>query len=266
MSDSSFEPKLTDLKVGYTFDYNLKSWIVEEIYHYKWGNNFTSKEYKIYSGDEEAFLEVEDDDVIKILFSKKASMYLNPNRFGVNSEPIPEIEYEGKKYYINEKFEAQARNDEDDYWESFVLFDYYDETGEEVLSIENWDGDIEISIGNKVNELEISNILKGDYNRARDRNIQRKQGHDTTYSEDDKRKQGSSKMRIIIYIIIIFIVIIILSRNCNRNNGFGGATYIHTGNSGRYHIDDRGRESKPNNIPTNRRSGGFRGGGGGFGK
>lgn len=251
MSDSSLEPKLTELKVGYTFDYNLKTWIVEEVYHYKWGNNFTSKEYKIYAGDEEGYLEVEDDGVLKLLFSKEIDIPLKASDFIPYADPTPTIGYQGKTYSFNEKFNSEARNDEDNYWESFYLWDYYDSKGEEFISVENWDGDIEACHGFKVQELEISNITPGDPNRARERKLQRKHGYNSTYKGggDD----NPTPVKIILFMIILVIFIVIMSRGC-------GGTYIHTGNSGRYHHIGGGSSWSGGG------GGGFRGGGGGFGK
>ncbi len=249
MADSSFEPKLTDLKIGYTFDYNLKTWIVEEVYHYKWGNNFTSKEYKIFSGDESAYLEVEDDGELKILFSKEIDLPLKSVDFLPYTDPTPSLSYNGKTYTFNEKFESQARNDEDNYWESFYLWDYFDSNGEEFISIENWDGELDACHGHTVKELEISNITPGDPNRARERKLQRKKGYSSTYKggNDD----NPAPVKIILFMIILVIFIVIMSRGCS-------GTYIHTGNSGRYY--NGGGSSWSGG------GGGFRGGGGGFGK
>jgi|GEM_PF-2400286 len=251
----SFEPKLTELKIGYTFDYNLKTWIVEEVYHYKWGNNFSSVEYKIYSGDEEAYLEVEDDGILKILFSKDIDdIYLSPSDFTPYGNPKPTIGYKGKTYTFNEKFESQARNDEDDYWESFYLWDYYDNSGEEFISVENWDGDIEACHGHRVNELEISNITPGDPNRVRERNLKRKMGFESSF--DGNSEENPAPVKIILFMVILVIFIIVTSRGCT-----GGGTYIHTGGVGRYnHFSGGGGSSWSGG------GGGFRGGGGGFGK
>lgn len=254
MSDSSFEPTLTDLKIGYTFDYNLKTWIVEEVYHYKWGNNFTSKEYKVYSGDEEGYLEVEDDGVLKVLFSKDIKLKLNAVDFIPYANPTPTISYEGKTYTFNEKYNAEARNDEDNYWESFHLWDYYDSLGEKFISVENWDGDIEVCYGNTLKEFEISRLTPGDPNRVRDRNITRKKGHDSTYSSSNG--ENPIPKNIIVFMVVLVIFIVIMSKGCN-------GTYIHTGNSGRYFNGGGGSWSDGGGSSG---GGGYRGGGGGFGK
>ncbi len=251
---SSFDPKLTALKLGYTFDYNLKTWIVEEVYHYKWGNNFSSVEYKIYSGDEEAYLEVEDDGILKLLFSKDIDLYLSPTEFTAYGTPKKTIGYKGKTYSFNEKFESQARNDDDDYWESFYLWDYFDSEGEEFISVENWDGDIEACHGHKVDELEISSILPGDPNRVRDRNLKKKFGYDSTFSESE---DNPTPVKIILFMVILVVFIILMSRGCGRG------TYIHTGHGGRYNNYTGGGSSWTGGGGS---GGGFRGGGGGFGK
>ena len=52
--EKAYDPlniKVTDLKKGFVFDYDLKTWEVQEVYQYDWGNNFFSYEYKIDCGD-----------------------------------------------------------------------------------------------------------------------------------------------------------------------------------------------------------------------
>ena len=59
-----------DFDQGFVFDYNLKSWVIKEVYQYDWGkNNFTS-EYKIDAGDEVGFLSVANEGELHISFSK----------------------------------------------------------------------------------------------------------------------------------------------------------------------------------------------------
>ena len=62
--------KVTDLDQGFIFDYNMKSWQVKEVYQYDWGKNNFSKEYKIDSGDEVMFLEVEAGAELSLNVSK----------------------------------------------------------------------------------------------------------------------------------------------------------------------------------------------------
>ena len=65
---------ILDLNVGFVFDYDMKSWVVEEAYEYDWGGNHFSKEYKINSGDDVAFLSVEDDGDLNISLTKSIKL------------------------------------------------------------------------------------------------------------------------------------------------------------------------------------------------
>ena len=54
--------KVTDIRKGFIFDYNQKSWEAVEEYEYDWGNNDFTYEFKIVSEDETAYLHIEEDD------------------------------------------------------------------------------------------------------------------------------------------------------------------------------------------------------------
>ena len=66
--------QVTDLDKGFVFEYDLKSWEVQEVYKYDWGDHFFSYEYKISSGSETRFLSVEDDDELFVVLSQKSNI------------------------------------------------------------------------------------------------------------------------------------------------------------------------------------------------
>ena len=166
------EPKydVTNLSVldfdqGFVFDYNLKSWVIKEVYQYDWGkNNFTS-EYKIDAGNEVGFLSVADEGELYISFSKpiKIQQLGEGLREQIRkNERAPErLVYEGVTYYLDEDsagyFNDKTKGTND--WEELVSFDYLDEEEKLCLNITQWDDhNFEASAGVMVKPYEISNI------------------------------------------------------------------------------------------------------------
>ncbi|MGF1533373.1 MAG: DUF4178 domain-containing protein [Bernardetiaceae bacterium] len=162
--------QVTDIRVGFTFDYDLKTWVVKDEYEYDWGNFNFSYEYRIVSDDDEAFLSVDNDDGVTLTLSRK----IRAGRLGREiferiedkGAPPREITYEGTKFYReNERpgffrnTAKQSREESDE----FISWEYYDDTEAHILVIEQWDEDeFEASIGILIEESEISNLLPGE--------------------------------------------------------------------------------------------------------
>ena len=68
--------KVTDLDKGFVFEYDLRTWVVEEAFEYDWGHNEFSKEFKITDGSEVKFLSLEDDDGIELVLGERIKMGL----------------------------------------------------------------------------------------------------------------------------------------------------------------------------------------------
>ena len=63
--------RVHDLDVGFIFEYDLSTWVVEAIYEYDWGDNYFTREFKVSNGSETCFLGVEEDDGIQLSLMKK---------------------------------------------------------------------------------------------------------------------------------------------------------------------------------------------------
>ena len=156
--------KITDLELGFVFDYNLSTWKVEEAYTYDWGNNVFSREYKINNGKEQLFLSVDTEDDLELTLSKRIRLGQIQedilNTIGKKRETPSELHFENETYHFEEKapgFWQETGNKE---WEELESFEYYNEDGSKVLTIEQWDDDeFEASIGSHIKPFEISNIL-----------------------------------------------------------------------------------------------------------
>lgn len=158
--------KVTDLKTGFLFDYDLATWEVIESYEYDWGNNFFSWEYKVQSSDKIRFLEVEEDDELRIV------MY-TPIKIRAIDEDLPEyiqkhdyppksLTYKGTKFLKDEENPGYFRkmDEKDSPWAEVISWEYADENDEQILAVEQWgEREFEAAIGKLVPTYEISNII-----------------------------------------------------------------------------------------------------------
>lgn len=159
--------RVTDLKLGFIFEYDLKSWEVLEEYTYDWGDNYFSKEFKISSGADIMFLSVDEDDIIELTLQKKIK--LSSIDGDIEGEiikhkmPPKKIIYKGVDYYRDSESPGyfKVEHTEKD-WLEFISWNYYNEEEDRVLTIEQWDDrEFEASYGKVIKEYEISGITPG---------------------------------------------------------------------------------------------------------
>lgn len=168
----SYDPSnitIKDLNEGWVFEYDLKTWQVQEAYEYDWGGNFFTHEYKISDGDDTLFLEVEEDDELEIALYRKVKLLAIdedlPETIEKDKRPPKKLIYEGVKYYRDEESPGYFRNMKDDEkddenWSELISWTYYDDTDEKVLVIEQWgDREFEAAVGTYAESYEFSNIL-----------------------------------------------------------------------------------------------------------
>lgn len=159
---------VNDLDTGFIFDYDMKSWVVEETYEYDWGNNNFSKEFKVNSGDEVAFLSVEDDGNINL--SLVQSIKLKTIEEDISDEiskqekPPKTIHYQKESYYLENDsagyFRDTTKKTED--WEELISWEYFNEDENKIVSITQWDEHtIDASAGVVIQAHQISDIIPG---------------------------------------------------------------------------------------------------------
>ena len=157
--------QVTDLDKGFVFEYDLKSWEVQEVYKYDWGDHFFSYEYKISSGSETRFLSVEDDDELFVVLSQKS----NIRKIG---EDLPElladeknpkkIEFDNQPFFLEEEAPGYFCNEtkSKDNWVELISWTYINENEDQVVTLEQWgEKEFEASFGKIIKPFEISNIL-----------------------------------------------------------------------------------------------------------
>jgi len=160
---------LMDLQKGFVLEYDLKTWVVQEVYEYDWGDNYFSREYKMDSGDDTFFLHVEKDDELFLTITKKIKVTMIdedlPEYLEEHEKAPKKIHYKNKTYYLdgneNPGYFKDLSDPKKD-WVEFISWDYYDENDDEYIGIEQWgEREFEASAGQVVKEFEFSNILPG---------------------------------------------------------------------------------------------------------
>jgi hypothetical protein len=163
---SHYDPtniKVTDLRIGFLFDYDLKTWEVIDEFEYDWGDNFFTYEYKIVSGSETLYMRVEEDDQIYCIFTRKvpfgklgeAAQYFKERQTAPSS-----IIFENTEFYLERENPGFFRSTQDEDSVEMIQWDYLDDSGKRMLIVHQWDEqDFEVSIGTVETASAISNIL-----------------------------------------------------------------------------------------------------------
>ena len=156
--------RVTDLKKGFVFDYDLSTWEVLEEYQYDWGDNYFSSEYKISNGTETCYLSVEEDDEVQLSISGKVKIRVIdenlPDYISKHEKAPSSLIYQGVKYFLEKESPGYFRGEGKPDWTELISWDYEDEKGEKILTVEQWgEFEFEASAGKMIKEFEISNIL-----------------------------------------------------------------------------------------------------------
>lgn len=155
---------LSDLKVGYLVDYDLKTWQVTGYNYIDWGGGDISREWQLKSYDETIYLEVESDDEDEwtVSWDIKPNMLDRRifNHISEYDDPPEQIEFDGMSYFLEDASAGQFYEKGKGPPEEFLNWDY--ECGDSYLSISQWgERDFEVSLGKPVEEYQFTNILPG---------------------------------------------------------------------------------------------------------
>ncbi len=167
--EPSYDPNnvtVHDLDFNFIIEYDLKSWKVEEVFEFDWGSNNFSKEYKINSGDEIAYLHVSDDGGLQLTLTKEIKIRkLDEDLVDTivkTEKALNKLHWEGEKYFLDSestgysKDLSKSTND----WEELISFEYYNDEETKIISITQWDErSFEAYAGIVISEFEISSII-----------------------------------------------------------------------------------------------------------
>lgn len=157
-----------NLKKNDLLDYFMKSWLVEEITFYDWGNNDISKELLLDSGDQKLYLSLDSENTGNCTVSQSIELKnISPDireHFRTSSETMSSITFQEKEYKLTEEAQGHSASEEesgeDDNWTPFVNFDYYDADEKEFISIVQLNEQhFEAYKGEIVKDYEFSNLI-----------------------------------------------------------------------------------------------------------
>ncbi len=157
------EATLHNLTIGATLEYDMKNWVVQEVYHYLWENNFKSREYKLSDGSSVLFLEVADDGVLYITGPAEILKVAPSFKDEVLTyASVPEtLIYNSEIYKLDEESFGEYRKDGAEGWSELTSWMYWNDK-EEFICIERWSKfEFEAHLGKKVNPFAIDNLLPG---------------------------------------------------------------------------------------------------------
>lgn len=143
--------RLNDIVVYYDGDYSVEGRITYSQGGWHWFS------FLLEDGDKKLWLSVENDEGLELSMWKDITGLMLP------SPPPSVVEYEGEIYEIDERGKAVAKSmgRTGRAVESPVeYYDYESESGK-YLSVEDWGGEVEISVGMPVREDELT-VFPGD--------------------------------------------------------------------------------------------------------
>jgi hypothetical protein len=136
------QPSIFDLRIGDIVQHLGQDWVVEGKLVYQEGG-FSWLDYMLQDGDEIRWLSVEEDDWVTV------SLLAPVSSLEISATPPEELVYDGDTYRQTESGRAAMRREGNPRRPQAETCRYFDYTGpdKKVLSIEDWDGDFEVTAG-----------------------------------------------------------------------------------------------------------------------
>ncbi|MCC5896795.1 MAG: DUF4178 domain-containing protein [Phormidium sp. BM_Day4_Bin.17] len=154
------ERSIFTLQVGDIVEYMEEDWVVQGKLVYD-DNGYQWQEYLLQDGDRIRWLAVEEDDEVQV-------SWLTPtDDLEITGIPPKQLQFEGNQYRCIESGEASMSRQGMTLNRDSKRCQYsdYRGPGNQVISIENWDGDIEVTIGTIIRPSELL-LLPGDGQRV----------------------------------------------------------------------------------------------------
>jgi hypothetical protein len=143
--------RLNDIVVYYDNDFMVEGRIAYNQGGWQWFS------FMLQDGDKKLWLGVEEDDGLSLSMWKEVSGMM------LDSPPPKVIEYDGETFEMEERGQASAQSigRTGRPVDSPVTFYDYESPSGRYLSVEDWGGDIEVSIGSDITEQELT-VFPGD--------------------------------------------------------------------------------------------------------
>ncbi|NJL63977.1 MAG: DUF4178 domain-containing protein [Methylacidiphilales bacterium] len=150
------ECSIFNLEIGDIIQHLGIDWVVEGKLTYKVGA-YSWFEYLLQDDEKIAWLSVEEDDIVEVALLEPT------NQLDISNIPPQELNLAGEVYKLEDSGTARMTRTGLTMRRTAEKCEYFDYegSGKKVLSIEIWDGDIEVSIGEKISPRSLT-ILPGD--------------------------------------------------------------------------------------------------------
>ncbi|PSO56958.1 MAG: DUF4178 domain-containing protein [Cyanobacteria bacterium QH_8_48_120] len=149
------ERTIFTLQIGDIVQYMDADWVVEGKLTYE-EDGFSWYEYMLQDGDRIRWLSVEEDDLVEVAWLEAT------NSLDVSSHPPQQINFAGDSYRCMDSGVAQMTrkgNVQRRKAQQCRFFDYEAAEGK-VLSVEDWNGEIEVTVGQRIRPSDLS-LLPG---------------------------------------------------------------------------------------------------------
>lgn len=153
-----------DLEKNFIFDYDLKSWIVEEKFEYDWGKGNYTYAYNVFDGSKHLNLHIEQDTELEIALTEPISVRKLSDsiidQIVNDGKPPKSITYDNVTYHLENEYPGYFKNVEAEESMELIMWLYIDNGDEKLINIEQWgENEFNAKIGRYLSGYEISNIL-----------------------------------------------------------------------------------------------------------
>lgn len=149
--------ELLNLKINDIVSYFGTDYIIQGRLNY-WEDGYTWVTYMLEDGDEVQWLSVEEDDRLEV------SMWEEVDDLHVSNPPPEFLEYRGQRFRMTERGEARVNKQGSTGQRKNglnVKYYEYEGDGEEMISVELWGGEVDVSVGREIRPATLD-ILPGD--------------------------------------------------------------------------------------------------------
>lgn len=158
----SLRRSVFNLQIGDIVQYAGADWVVEGRLTFD-DSGYSWFEYMLQDGDQVRWLSVEEDDRVEVCWMETAS------NLDISGKPPAQISHNGTTYQQSEQGVAKMQRIGTTMNKQAQICRYFEyEAGtDQVLSVEDWNGDLEISVGQRIRPSSLT-LLPGDGRRVYD--------------------------------------------------------------------------------------------------
>ncbi len=157
----SLKRNIFNLQIGDIVQHMGIDWVVEGKLTYRVGE-YSWFEYMLQDNNEIRWLSVDEDDTVEV------ALLETTNQLDVSQSPPSQLTFADENYKCVDSGVASMTREgtvQRRTAQTCKYFDYEGYNGDKVLSIEIWDGEIEVTVGYRINPRSLT-ILPGDGNQV----------------------------------------------------------------------------------------------------